>query len=74
MSKIFTLNTIRGVLLINSSVGFQSLFHGVPTKAFGITSYDIDGLCDQRQLHDFWISPKPVDQQLYKKFYSISIF
>lgn len=60
----------RGVVLINSTVGFSAIHHGCPVKACGVAFYDIPGLTFQGSLDDFWTQgpehpPNPV---LYRKF------
>ena len=58
-----------GVVLINSSVGFQALFHGVPLKAMGQAPFNIEGLADQQPLDDFWQQPQRSDRALFRRFY-----
>jgi len=60
----------RGVVLINSTVGFSAIHHGCPVKACGVAFYDMPGLTFQGSLDDFWTQgpahpPNPV---LYRKF------
>jgi capsular polysaccharide export protein len=69
LAPLFRKEGCRGCILINSSVGFQALYHGVPTKAMGIAPYNIEGLADQQPLATFWISPQPSDRSLFRKFY-----
>jgi len=59
----------RGVVLINSTVGYQSLFHGVPLKALGTAPYNIEGLADQQPLDAFWCAPIAPDPDLFRRFY-----
>ena len=49
------LNHARGVVVINSTVGLQALRHGTPTKAVGEAVYNMQGLCFQGTLDDFWV-------------------
>tara|TARA_Y200000002_G_C22636101_1_gene644719 strand:+ start:225 stop:1457 length:1233 start_codon:yes stop_codon:yes gene_type:complete len=69
LSTIFTNPRCKGTVLINSTVGYQSLYHSKPVKALGITPYNLDGLSYQKSLTSFFINPKKVDQLLFNKFY-----
>ena len=69
LSKVFMNPNCKGTVLINSTVGYQSLYHSVPIKSFGISPYNIEGLSDQRNLLSFFRNPLPVDKLLFKKFY-----
>jgi len=69
LSKLFQNPNCKGTVLINSTVGYQSLFHAVPVKSFGITPYNIEGLTDQRDLVSFFKNPSSVDRLLFNKFY-----
>ena len=69
LSKVFKNPKCKGTVLINSTVGYQSLFHSIPLKALGITPYNLDGLSHQKSLTSFFLSPKKVDQLLFNKFY-----
>ena len=53
LSKIFQNPNCRGTVLINSTVGYQSLFHSIPVKSLGKSPYNFDGLTDQRDLISF---------------------
>lgn len=48
------LDHARGVVVINSTVGLQALRHGTPTKAVGEAVYNMQDLCFQGALDDFW--------------------
>ena len=61
LSKIFQNSNCKGTVLINSTVGYQSLYHSVPLKSLGITPYNIMGLSDQRDLISFFEDPSNVD-------------
>ena len=63
------LKRAKSVLTINSTVGLQALYHGVPTKVLGRTFYNMAGLTDQQPLRVFWSSPQPSDRALYRRFY-----
>ncbi len=69
LSKIFRNNKCKGTVLVNSTVGYQSLFHSVPVKSLGKTPYNFDGLSDQRDLVCFFKNPQKVNNQLFSKFY-----
>ena len=69
LSKIFRSNLCQGTVLINSTVGYQSLFHSIPVKAMGIAPYNIEGLADQRNLSSFFSDPQKVNKLLFNKFY-----
>ena len=69
LSKLFQNPNCKGTVLINSTVGYQSLFHSIPVKSLGITPYNIEGLTDQRNLVSFFKNPFPVDKLLFNKFY-----
>lgn len=60
----------RGVVVINSTVGFSALHHGTPTMVCGNALYDMHGLTYQGRLDDFWAAAprsKP-DATLYRRF------
>ena len=69
LSKIFMSKLCSGTILINSTVGYQSLFHSVPVKALGIAPYNMSGLTHQDSLISFFESPLKVDRILFSKFY-----
>ncbi len=69
LSKIFQNPNCRGTVLVNSTVGYQSLFHSIPVKSLGKSPYNFDGLTDQRDLISFFKDPHKVDKQLFCKFY-----
>jgi capsule polysaccharide modification protein KpsS len=62
-----------GVVVINSTVGLQSLYHNIPVKVMGKAIYDIPGLTFQGNLDDFWKNPGEIDRTLFKKFYGYII-
>jgi len=62
------LSHTRGTVTINSTVGLQALYHRSPVKVMGTALYDIEGLCDQKPLADFWSDPTPPDRELYERF------
>ena len=69
LSKLFQNPNCKGTVLINSTVGYQSLYHSVPVKSLGITPYNIEGLSEQKNLVSFFKNPSPVDKLLFNKFY-----
>ncbi len=69
LSKLFQNPNCKGTILINSTVGYQSLYHSVPVKSLGITPYNIEGLSGQQDLTSFFRNPSIVDRLLFKKFY-----
>ena len=69
LSRVFNNSNCKGTVLINSTVGYQSLYHSVPVKSLGISPYNIEGLSDQRNLFLFFKNPLPVDKLLFNKFY-----
>lgn len=62
------LQNARGSVLINSTVGISSLYHGTPVKALGDAIYDFKGLTSQSTLEEFWKNPGVVDQELFNRF------
>ena len=69
LSKLFQNSNCTGTVLINSTVGYQSLYHSIPVKSLGITPYNIKGLSHQGDLTSFFKNPSPVDKLLFTKFY-----
>ena len=64
------LDHAQGVVVVNSTVGLQALRHGTPTKALGAAVYNLQGLCFQGDLKDFWTSAPSArpDPQLLVRF------
>ena len=58
----------RGVVVINSTVGFSALLHGTPVKAMGRAIYDMPGLTSQEPLDRFWQNPGTVSKALFRAF------
>ena len=58
----------QGTVLINSTVGMSSLFHGTPVKTMGKAIYDIPGLTAQESLDEFWQCEDKVDNDFFKAF------
>lgn len=62
------LKNAEGTVLINSTVGMSSLFHGTPVKTLGKAIYNLPGLTTQRSLESFWGRPGQVDRSLFAAF------
>ncbi|AJQ93889.1 capsule biosynthesis protein [Gynuella sunshinyii] len=62
------LDHARGVVVVNSTVGFSALYHGTPTKTCGRAFYNMEGLTYQGSLDDFWQQTENIhlDKLLYK--------
>lgn len=69
------LNHAAGVVLVNSTVGFSSLIHRVPTKVLGRAIYDFEGLTYQGDLDQFWSEAMQAipDSNLVENFLSYVI-
>jgi capsular polysaccharide export protein len=63
------LKQAKAVITINSTVGLQALYHGIPTKVMGKTYYNLAGITDQQDLAKFWKNPTSSNQDLFYKFY-----
>ncbi|SDE72367.1 MULTISPECIES: capsule biosynthesis protein [Kordiimonas] len=61
----------RGVVLVNSTVGFATLRLTRPLKALGTAVYDIEGLTDAQPLDAFWQNPQPPQQRLAEEFLTV---
>jgi capsular polysaccharide export protein len=64
------LDHVRGVVVVNSTVGLSALYHDAPTKVCGNALYDLPGLTFQGPLDKFWSAApraKP-DRSLYTRF------
>jgi capsular polysaccharide export protein len=58
----------RGVIVVNSTVGFSAINHKTPVKALGSAIYDMTGLTHQGELEDFWLNAKEPSPLLYEAF------
>lgn len=58
------LKNAKGTVLINSTVGLSSLYHGTPVKALGRAVYNIADLTCQCDLSEFWDKPLFFDKTL----------
>jgi capsule polysaccharide modification protein KpsS len=61
------LRCARGCVVLNSTVGLSSLFHGTPVKVLDSAVYDIAGLAFQAPLDDFWSAEVEVDAVAYHR-------
>jgi len=57
----------QGTVLINSTVGMSSLFHGTPVKTLGTAIYDLPGVTNQQPLDDFWSESGSVSKNTYNQ-------
>lgn len=64
------LRNAEGSVMINSTVGMSSLYHGTPVKVLGDAIYDRKGLTFQGPLDDFWDTPGKVDEVAVERFRS----
>lgn len=62
------LRRAKGAVMINSTVGLQSISYGTPVKVLGDAVYDMPGLTYQGSLAEFWRNPGSVDRALYEGF------
>lgn len=58
------LSRSRAVVTVNSTVGLSALLAGCPVKVLGRAIYDVDGLCFQGGIDDFWGNATPPDATL----------
>lgn len=58
----------QGVVLINSTVGFQALSYRRPLKVLGDALYDGPGLTFQGTLDEFWSQPVAPDEEVASDF------
>ncbi len=62
------LNHCKGVVTINSTTAISAFFHKAPVKVLGTAFYDLEGLCNQKTLEEFWHKQDPVDYDLFLRF------
>lgn len=62
------LESARGTITINSSVGLQSMSHGTPVIALGTAVWDMQGMAFQGTLPEFLEGPGEVDMGLHESF------
>lgn len=58
------LKAALGTVVINSTVGISSLFHGTPVKLMGRAIYDMPGVVFEGGLDRFWHDATPPDPEL----------
>ncbi|GLK74855.1 capsular polysaccharide biosynthesis protein [Methylopila jiangsuensis] len=63
----------RGVVVVNSTVGTQSIDMGRPTIALGQAIYDMPGLTHQGSLESFWSAPEAPDPDFARDFRKVVI-
>lgn len=59
---------LDGCVTVNSTIGLQTLYYGVPTINLGRSFYDKEGLTYQGSLDDFWSLKESVNRSLVKAF------
>lgn len=62
------LQSARGAVVINSTVGIHALRYGRPLQVLGVALYDIEGLTHQDGLDSFWTEAAPPDPGLCEDF------
>jgi capsule polysaccharide modification protein KpsS len=62
------LKNAKGTIVINSTVGMESLKYNTPTICLGKSLYDLEGLTNQGNLKSFFETPGEVNKILFKKF------
>ncbi len=65
------LNATKGVILINSTVGFATLKKGKPMKVMGRALYDSAGLTHQGSLDSFWKKPTNPEDKIVQDFLKV---
>jgi len=56
----------QGTVVINSTVGMSSLFHGTPVKTLGKAIYNLTGITCQSSLKAFWRNSGEVDRDMFQ--------
>jgi capsular polysaccharide export protein len=59
------LDHAKGVITINSTTALSAFYHKASVKVMGDAFYDIEGLCSQQTLAEFWQQPTPIDYALF---------
>ena len=57
----------QGTVVINSTVGMSSLFHGTPVKTLGKAIYNMAGVTSQSSLRAFWKNSGKVDRDMFTR-------
>jgi len=60
------IQSARGVIVANSTVGLHSIAAGIPTLTLGHALFDIAGLTHQSGLSEFWQDPQLPDQGFFE--------
>jgi Capsule polysaccharide export protein len=63
------LDSVAGVVTVNSTVGVQAIAHGAPLKIMGEAIYDHPDVADPQPLDSFWTNPQKPDPELAKAFH-----
>lgn len=61
---------VKGVVTVNSTVGISALIHHLPVKVLGEALYDIEGICYQKSLDEFWQAKFAMDKKLFAQFHT----
>jgi capsular polysaccharide export protein len=67
------INKCRGVVLVNSTVGFLALSHNKPVIAMGEAIYDMPDLTFQGSLDAFWANGTPPDPATFDAFRRVAV-
>jgi capsular polysaccharide export protein len=59
------LDHAKGVITINSTTALSAFYHKASVKVMGDAFYDIEGLCSQQALAEFWQQPEVIDYELF---------
>ncbi|MBC8641320.1 MULTISPECIES: capsular biosynthesis protein [unclassified Caballeronia] len=59
----------KGVVTINSTVGLQALYHGVPVCVTGSAFYARPGIVESVVMDDFWQEPVEPNRAHFTRFY-----
>lgn len=62
------LDSARGLIVVNSTVGLSGLYHHCPTQTLSDPVYNLPGLTYQGQLDSFWEEGQPADRDLFQAF------
>ncbi len=64
------LTNALGTVVVNSTIGFSSLYHNCPVKACGRAIYDMEGLTFQGPLDEFWEAAPDfsINHELFTRF------
>jgi len=61
------LKNAQGTVVINSTVGMSSLFHGTPVKTLGKAIYNLPGITSQQSLKAFWRKSGRVNEDMFQQ-------